>query len=256
METPSLYGWFHLAFFVLSILFGIFLCIKFKDPNEKTVKRIILIITLTVIALEIYKQFNYSFTYDGEKISFAYQWYAFPFQFCSTPMYVGLAAALLKGKAHSASCAFLATFATFAGLGVMFYPATVFTSVIGINIQTMICHGTMISVGIFLLGSGYVKTSYKTLLGAVPVFLGFVTVAAVLNEIAHISGLLENHTFNMFFISPYCEPSLPVYSLIQGVVPFPWCLVLYVLGFSAAAGAVLLLSALIRKIIFKKINND
>lgn len=252
MTTPEMYGAFHLTFFVLAIALGILLCIIFKNPSTKTVRRVILVTTLTVIAFEIYKQLNYTFSYDGTAISANYQWYAFPFQFCSTPMYVGLMAALFnKGKVHDSMCAFLATFATFAGLGVMFYPATVFIDTIGINIQTMICHGTMISIGIFLLGSGYVRSNYKTLLKAVPVFCSFVLIAAILNEIAHLSGLLETHTFNMFFISPYCEPSLPVYSLVQGAVPFPFCLILYVIGFSAAAGAVLGLSALIRLIFIR-----
>jgi hypothetical protein len=43
----------------------------------------------------------------------------------------------------------------------------------------------------------------------------------------------------MFFVSPYCDPSLPVYSLVQGVLPFPWSLMVYILGFTAAATAVL-----------------
>ena len=52
----------------------------------------------------------------------------------------------------------------------------------------------------------------------------------------------------MFFISPYCEPSLPVYSLVQGVVPFPWCLVLYILGFTAAGYIMLLLGMGVKRL--------
>ena len=37
---------------------------------------------------------NFSFNYDSLHTWWNYQWYAFPFQFCSTPMYVGLIAAL------------------------------------------------------------------------------------------------------------------------------------------------------------------
>lgn len=250
METPQLYGLFHLAFFVASIAFGVFMCWRYKEPDEKFMRRFLLIISTVVIVLEIYKQINYSFSYtDG--ITFDYQWYAFPFQFCSTPMFVGLLAGLLpKGKMHNCLCAYLATFAFFAGICVMFYPATVFVKTIGINIQTMICHGTMISVGIYLLGSGYVVSKPKTILKAVPVFAVLVSMAMVLNEIAHLSGLLERETFNMFFISPYCEPSLPVYSLVQAVVPFPWCAVIYIVAFSLAAFVVLLISILLHK--FKK----
>ena len=253
MKTPQMYGWFHLLFFALSIILGVWLCLKFKKPDDKTVKRIIFIITTITIVLEIYKQINYTFTYNGEEILSDFQWYAFPFQFCSMPMYVGLLASIVKkGKVYDALCAFLATFAVFAGVCVMLYPAQVFIGTIGINIQTMICHGSMISIGIFLLGSGYVKSEHKTIFSAIPVFACCVIGAMVMNEIAYRSGLLESETFNMFFISPYCEPSLPVYSIVQGVVPFPWCLFIYVGVFSLAAYVMLLISMLAYRIAKKK----
>lgn len=252
MEVPTLYGWFHLLFFALSIILGVWLCIRFKNPDEKTVKRILFIITAITIILEIYKQINYTFTYDEGKIVADFQWYAFPFQFCSMPMYGGLLAALVKNqKVHKAMCAFLATFAMFAGVCVMFYPAQVFITTIGINIQTMVCHGTMISVGIFLLGSGYVRSEHRTITKAVPVFTFAVVMAMIMNEIAHRTGLLERETFNMFFISPYCEPSLPVYSIVQGIVPYPWCLFIYILGFSLASYLILLVSMGIYTIVRK-----
>ena len=56
MTEPKPYGAFHLIAFALAIVLGAFLCWKFKDPSEKTIKRILLIFSLTVIALEIYKQ--------------------------------------------------------------------------------------------------------------------------------------------------------------------------------------------------------
>ena len=67
-----------------------------------------------------------------------------------------------------------------------------------------------------------------------------------MNEVAYRVHLLETETFNMFFISPHCAPSLPVYSLVQAVVPFPWSVVLYILGFSLATGIVLALAALVQ----------
>lgn len=247
METPKMYGVFHLAFFIMSVVLGIVLCKKYKNPDIRFIRRLMLIVTGLIIFLEIYKQINYSFSYLNG-ITFDYQWYAFPFQFCSTPMYIGLLAGITqKGKLHDAFCAYLATFSTFAGLCVMFYPAQVFISTIGINIQTMVSHGSMITVGIYLLGSGYVKTEHKTILKATAVFMCLVAAAAVMNEIAYYVGLLETETFNMFFISPHCEPSLPVYSLVQAVVPFPWCTLIYIVAFSLAA-YIILLSGMVFKL--------
>ena len=117
MNKPTLYGWFHLLFFALAIIAGIVLIKKVKASDVKKVRNVLLVTSVTCIILEIYKQFNYTFGFDGIKITADYQWYAFPFQFCSTPMYIGLLAGLIKKeKIHNALCAYLATFALFAGL--------------------------------------------------------------------------------------------------------------------------------------------
>ncbi len=242
MTTPVGYGWFHLLFFTLSIAAGILLCIKFKNPTEKQVRTILLIVSVTAIVLEIYKQINYTFSPTETGITADYQWYAFPWQFCSMPMYVGLLAGLTKGKFHDATCAFLATFSTFAGLCVMLYPAQVFISTIGINLQTMICHGSMLTVGIFLLGTQYVPLKHQTVLKAVPVFSVAVVIAMVGNELAHRTNFTGGETFNMFFISPHEDPSLPVYSIVQQYVPYPWCLIIYIAAFTLAAYLILLIA--------------
>ncbi len=250
MTTPQMYGWFHILWLVLVVAATVVLCRCFRENAHKYAPRIVLIISVVVALLEIYKQINYTFEVnDAGLITTDYQWYAFPFQFCSMPMYVGLLTALFrKGKIHDALYAFLATYAVFAGVCVMLYPADVFISVIGINIQTMVCHGAMIVVGTYLLYTDYVKVEHRTVFRAIPVFAVAVAIAAVMNEIAHRSGLLERETFNMFFISPYCAPSLPVYSLVQQVVPFPWCLVIYISVFSLAAYLILLLAMTLKSL--------
>ena len=70
-----------------------------------------------------------------------------------------------------------------------------------------------------------------------------------MNEIAYYTGLLETDEFNMFFISPHCTPSLPVYSIVQEIVPYPWCLIIYIAAFTLAAYFVLLVSMGVRKMI-------
>jgi hypothetical protein len=249
MPQPTLYGWFHIVSLLLTVAATVLLCRFAKEADKR---KIVLTTAILVTVLEVYKQINFSFSYaDG--IRFDYQWYAFPFQFCSTPMYVGLLAGLTKqGKLHNAACAYLATYAVFAGICVMLYPSTVFVPQVGINIQTMVCHGSMIVIGAYLLFTGYVPLTHRTILRAIPVFAVCVAIACGMNEIAHLTGLLERETFDMFFISPYGTPSLPVYSLVQGVVPFPWCLVIYVAAFTFAAYLMLLVAMGIKTLVKKK----
>ena len=255
--TPKMYGWVHILSLILSIALGILLSIVFKKANERTVRRILLITSLITIALEIYKQFVFSFSFDGQAVTFDYQWYAFPLQFCSTPMYISLLAAFIKKKwLHETLCAYLATYGLFAGLAVMFYPATVFIEIVGINIQTMVCHGLMVSIGIFLLATGYVKPKHSSMLKALCLFTSIVGVIMILNEVVYYSGILNGETLNLFFISRHYEPSLAVYSIFQNLVPYPFCVFFYVFGFSGASYILLLINMGIHKLVsvFEKKN--
>ena len=248
MEIPQPYGWFHLLFWALAIGFGILLCVTHKKGDDKRVRRVVFIVAVIVVLFEIYKQIVYNFT-GGEEITFKYQWYIFPWQFCSIPMYVGLLTGIFrKGRIHNALCAFLATYAMFAGLCVMVYPGDVFIRFIGINIQTMVCHGSMIIVAIYLLYTQYVKLNHKTMLAAMSVFAVALGIAVLLNEVAYRVWLPEGETFNMFFVSPHFPPTLLVYSSVQAAVAYPWCLILYFAGFSAATYVILLFAMMIKKV--------
>ncbi|MBR5524479.1 MAG: YwaF family protein [Clostridia bacterium] len=249
MTCPESYGWFHLLFFALSIIAGVLLC-RFGKKDERSVRRVVLVTAIVVILLEVYKLINFGFSYK-EEVSFSFPWSSFPFQFCSTPMYVGLLAGLTRGRVHESLCAYLATFATFAGICVMVYPGDVFIGTVGINIQTMICHGSMLTIGIYLLGSGYVKAEHKTILKALPVFCTAVAIAMGLNEWAYRSGLTEEYYFNMFYFSPHTDPHLPLYSDVQNAlgVANPLSFIIYVAGFTLAAYLVLLLAMGIRLLV-------
>ena len=69
----------------------------------------------------------------------------------------------------------------------------------------------------------------------------------VLNEIAFRTGLLETDNFNMFYFSPHQDPHLPLYSDVQRLVgpANPLSIIIYVVGFTVAAGLVLLIAALL-----------
>lgn len=255
MTTPPSYGWFHLLFFIASIAVGVLMCIYLKD-TEKYAPRVVLITAVTVILLEVYKMINFGFSYE-DGISYSFPWGSFPFQFCSTPMYVGLLAGLIRrGAVHRSLCAYLATYAMFAGLCVMIYPNDVFIETVGINIQTMICHGSMLTIGIYLLGSGYVKAEHKTILRALPVFCTAVVIAFCLNEWAYRTGMLEEHFFNMFYFSPHADPHLPLYSNVQNAlgVDNPLSFIIYVAGFTLAAYLVLLIAMGVRAAILRKVS--
>ena len=237
--TPKVGGWFHLSFWALSIAAGVLLCLWLKD-GKKHAPHVVVSTAVLVILLEVYKLYHFGLIQGGG--IFAFPWRYFPFQFCSTPMYVGFLTAFFpKGKVRDSLYAYLATFSVFAGLCVMVNPIQVFVPTLGINLQTMICHGSMLTVGIYLFGSGSVKMEYKTVLKALPVFAITASIAVVLNEWAHSSGITEQYGFNMFYFSRYGEPSLILYSDVQRAlgVSNPLNLFIYVVSFILAAFVIL-----------------
>ena len=253
IEPPKVFGFFHIFSLLLTVFLSALLLRVLPKPSESTVRKLLIIASAVILALEIYKQIVFSFQYLNGEIVFEYPWYIFPFQFCSTPLYVGFLCGFIRNKKiHKSLCAFIASYSCLAGVGVMLYPEGSFCSVLGVNVQTMVWHGSMVVLGAYLLFSGYVEVRGKTLFRAFPVFISAVAVAIFLNEFAFRCGLSENHDFNMFFISPYCEPSLPVFSLIQRAVPTYLSIIIYVLGFLVGAYLLLLLVGAVKNRSFKR----
>ncbi len=233
MERPQMYGWFHIMFLGITALAVFLLCRLGKDAKGKSLDIILRCFALSCIAFEIYKQLVFSFEYDAAAGAavWDYQWYAFPFQFCSTPMYVALAASFLKeGKLKNALISYLATFGLLAGILVMAYPSTVFIETIGINIQTMYHHGGQLAIGLYLLICGKIELKWKSMLGASAVFVSMVAIASVMNVCAEVFALQE--TFSMFYIRYGEVPGLPVYDILYpDIISYPLFLAAYIIPF-------------------------
>ena len=255
MTEPTAFGWFHLMFWGIMIATIVLLVIFARKVDDKKFRLILIITASILMRLEVYKQLNFSF--NSQTGVWDYQWYAFPFQFCSTPMYIMLLAGLVKkGRFQDMLLTYLSTFCVFAGICVMIMPGDVFIETIGINIQTMIHHSAMVIIGIFILATGRVKLNIKNFLLSTLVFVGLVLIALLLNVILYNSGVLNGETFNMFFISPYFDCTLPLVSLIYSVVPYVVFLLIYIVGFCAAALIVFYLSKLVFFIIDKIKNKN
>ncbi len=257
MPKPQILGWFHIMWLLITIIACTIIFIYRKQMSKKCVNLILLIVGILLILFEIYKQLEFSFNYNGGngQSYWDYQWYAFPFQFCSTPIYVmALAGILKKGKCYDCIISYLATYALFGGLVVLLYPYSVYTKVIGINIQTMFWHSSMLVVGFMLLATKSVDLHIKTLLKASIVFVIMLVIALILNIVWHYCG--NEETFNMFYISPYYECDMAVIGTIYNAVPYPIFLILYILGFSLAGLIILYIAIGIDKLIVLINNNQ
>ena len=246
METPKLFGAFHLSFVVFMGLLTALFVWKIAKSNDKTFRITVGICWAVAALLEIYKQLIYTFEFENGVSTWDYQWYAFPFQLCSMQLYVLPFVFLLKdGHVRDGAMAFIGTFSLFGGLAVFIYPGDVFVRTIGINLQTMIHHGLQIVLGILMLVRCKDKIGVKFFLKGVGVFVALVIVAQALNAIV---PTFTDETFNMFYISWKYDCTLPVLSAIYPHVWYPLFLLMYVVGLSISSALFMLIAVGINKL--------
>lgn len=252
MTPPVSYGWFHFLCIGLTVL-SIFCLYKIKDKySDKQLKIVLGIYGIVALILEILKQLIWSFNYDpvSNLITWSYQWYAFPFQLCTTPMYVSVICLFLNRTNFRKSLLSYMSFVTILGsIMTIIIPDSCFTSDILVNIHTMWLHCGSLVVSLYLILTNEVEINKNNLLNSIIVFFSFVMFAEILNILVYISGILNGQTFNMFYISPYFTSVLPVYNTIQGLVPFPIFLSIYVISISLGSVIVYFILKVIKKII-------
>lgn len=229
IETPPSFGWFHLLFVGIVVLGTVILCITAKNCSDKKFRIIALMAWLVMVVFEIIKQIVFSYQGPGQ---WDYQWYAFPFQLCSMPLYVLPFIFLMKdNKVRDAFVAFMATFSFFGGLVVFIYPNDVFIEYLLVDLQTMIHHGLQIVLGIFFMVYYRKRLSFKFFAKGILVFLALAIVAMGINLLA---PTFTSETVNMFYISPYFPCTLVILDGIYASVPYIVFLLIYLLGFILA----------------------
>lgn len=231
MTRPTVFGWFHIIWLIFTFIMIYIFYKRKKFHDEKQLKIILGVYGIIAFVLELLKQLIWSFNYDVNLniVTWDYQWYAFPYQLCSTPIYVSIFCLFLKnGKLRNYLLSYMAYFTILGSISTMIYPESCFVSDILVNIHTMWLHMGSFVVSVYLLMSGEVKININSLKNAVYVFLLFVLSAFLLNIFVYNSGILGDETFNMFYISPYFKSSLPIFDIIWEYVHYIVFLIIYI----------------------------
>ena len=243
MTEPVPFGWFHFLFLALTALACAFVIYKCRNIKETQLRKVLFSTSIVLIVLEIYKQINCSYNVDED--TWSYAWSAFPFQFCSSPLYIMPLAAIIRREGlRKRLYAFLGSYCLVAGLVVMLYPTTVFTSTIGVNLQTMIHHGAMIVIAVLLLVSNTFPLNARGLVLALPVFLILCAMAMAMNGLYILWGDSAQN-FNMFYISPANEPPADILVTLLEYIPYIVYLLGYLAFFTLGAYLVLLFTRLL-----------
>ena len=237
MEEPLSYGWFHLTWVAILIALTVFMCVRFKNASDKLIRRVTMIVWIVILALEVYKQVSFAFSVENGEGKWDYAWYSFPFQLCSSLLYLLPFIAFMKeGRVRDSVIAFMMTFSFFGGLITFIIPEDVFIEEAMINIQTMVHHGSQIFIGIFYFVTLKKKINVIYILKGFFTFAVMMAIALILNIVFYHAFIKEiGDTFNMFYIGPYFDCTLPILETIYPHVPKVLFIVLYFICFCGIA---------------------
>lgn len=243
-ERPTNYSPYHLMWVGIVLTVTVCLICFCKNMSDKNVRRVTAILWISMAVLELMKQLIFGLSVKDGAFVWDYAWYAFPFQFCASPIYILPIAAFAKdGKLRDAAITFITTFSVFAGICVYVFPNDVFMHYSFINAQAMYHHGVQVFWGIYLAFRYREKMHFNNLMKGALVFSALVGIAMIMNIAVYhyftLAGM--DDTFNMFFISPFFDCTLPVLSIVYDTLPYPLFLCIYILGFMLCAGLVMLL---------------
>ena len=181
--------------------------------------RIILFTGILLSVMEFIKQlFLYFIVFNMH-----YDVWYFPFQLCSTPMYLclfyGLSASASKGKTKRTVALFIQDFGVLGGImALLVHDGFTWTDYPLLTLHGYLWHIILILLGIFIFKNRLSYTKKKDFLKTVPLFLILSAVAELINII--LSS--ESADCDMFYISPFHPSSQPVFhqlDLVIGRIP-------------------------------------
>ena len=227
-EQPRMYGVFHVVSLCIIFAVTLFAFLYRERLSEKFLAYSMLVFGIIMTVFEIYKQIVIS--YISETDTWTYAWSIFPFQFCSTPIYITLIAFAMyklgKTRLFKTFTVFLGTYSLIGATVVLFIgTGTVLNPIIGINVQTMLHHGIMFVLAAMILFSDKIELTLKTVFDSFKLFCVLVVMALVLNKV--FRGKTD---FDMFYIAEDSEFVYPFFKELFGG-ELPHCV--YVMGYVA-----------------------
>ena len=232
--NPKLFGWFHIISLAVLALCILFVLKKLNNLSDKQFRKLLFYVWIFMMVGEVYREVCFSLSLSDGEFSWNYAWYLFPFQMCSSPLYaLPFVIYLPTGRVRDGFMSFLATFSMFGGISVMIYAIDVYTARVGSNIQSMTHHGLQILIAILIILHCRERVDKRFFLRGVAVYAAFLTVAMTLNLVGYhalrVAG--KGDVFNMFYISPYFDCTLPILSSIQKATSYWVILPIYVFVF-------------------------
>lgn len=215
MEAPSPYSAFHLGLTAAGILTA-FLLARRLSRTQRPVK-LLFICGLLLALSEVYKQLFLYYIVNGGH----YDWWYFPFQLCSVPMYLCLLLPLLQtawhGRIARTFYTFLQDYGLLGGVMALAEPSGLMHPYWTLTLHGFLWHFVLIFLGLFCSMRGLGGKSRRRFLASLPLFLLCCVIATAVNVLSHPYGNAD-----MFYISPYYPNGQVIFhqiALAAGTLP-------------------------------------
>ena len=235
MDTPPLFGAFHICMALFMICFAIFLAKLASGLDYDTRIKLLTITGWLLLLSEIFKQLFVFHVVSGG----IYNYWYIPFQLCSVPMYLCILLPLLKGKARDTVLTFMAGYTFVSASAALIYPEDMLRPYIVLTLQSFDWHGVLLFISLMIVLSGMADLTFRGWLRSTWLFLALSAVAIVINVVTEISSAASGYVHgyaNMFYLSPYHVSNQPVVGAVEQALGRPAAMLLYIIAVAAAAG--------------------
>lgn len=236
MTPPVLYGPFHLITAFGGSAIAILAAWRFSSinncntnnrDNRRSFDQIMLVSGVILLIGELYKQLMNFYIVNNH----AYDWWIFPFQLCSLPLYLCPLLILIHNeKRHRILCTFLLDFNMMGAVATFIDPSGIFHPYWTLTLHGVLWHLMLIFVGFVIIFSRKADLTTKGFLRTLPLFAFFCLAAEVLNSILH-----RFSAANLFYISPWEMSTQLLFGDIDRTLGRPVGILLYILAMIAGA---------------------
>lgn len=209
MIKPAPYGAFHLCFFFIGLAAAILLAWTLRKADERQNRIIMLSVGIFLLTSEVYKQLFYTFVIGGGQ----YQWWIFPFQLCSVPMYLCLIVPFMReSHLRDGLYDFMLAFNLLGGFISFIEPSGLVHEYWTLTLHAFSWHMTLVFLGVYIGLSRRGGRRLRDFIRAAGVFIALCAVAFVINlALWDVSG----GSVNMFYVGPATTP-IAVFKTIAG----------------------------------------
>jgi uncharacterized membrane protein YwaF len=253
MDTPYLFGAFHIAASLLATAFAVLAAVFFarRAEKKKDAGRILAVTGWLLVVLEVYKQcFLYFIVNDG-----AFDFWFFPFQLCSVPMYLCILLPYIKNSMRAAFMTFMSGYTFVSAAATLVFPEDILRPYIPLTAHGFIWHGLLLFISLLIFLTGCPDASARGLRSAAVLFVILSVIALSINiavepfmpAILAAHPDVEHDWAAMFYLNPFHISPQPVISSIQKTAGIPAGLVLYTLVVASVSSIIIKLYGFVSK---------